>query len=281
MSMDADADVADDPGVDAPLSDSSTDDPPTDSVSPPDSTPPDVNPIDVQADAVDAEPTDAPDAVDVTPDASEARCDDHVWNGEEEGVDCGGPCEDCPTPIPCDEACTSRNESPGACDMEWARDELTCEGYCDGMLVAHDPRTAWAVSQCVATNPLCFEPMWQCVLSAVHPEPFRHTVPVHGVGFDRFEGAVVSLVFAGQPMSDVRTATVADGEFRVAVPRDARAADHYSGRYWVDADADGACDPTSDFVGGLFGDYDRPLVWAEEVLTIALAELPHRDCGDF
>ena len=107
----------------------------------------------------------------------------------------------------CDDACSTFAE--GGCFTAEA-----CASYCAQQHTGWTSAVGDAFSTCVATEPLCFETVENCVLRTMYPEGTSSEIVISGTGFEAFEGKTVRLAsdVSGLPAFDGVT-TVYDGAF--------------------------------------------------------------------
>ncbi len=177
----------------------------------------------------------------------------------------------------CRAACDARDVDGGCIPIE----DGTCDGVCAEAGYAA-PQYLDHVLGCVATDPLCFQSMSQCVVSSIYPAPFDHVVTLNGTGYDEWAGLTV---FAGveqaQDQFEYGQAVIEpDGIFRVEISVNMFATASHLTLFWVDVDGEGDCDPDDEPTGSVsysLGAPGDPFVdpdWILEVSAEATASAP-------
>ena len=218
--IDAASEVGADVGIDAP-NDVATED-----------AVPEVGPPDVADVSVDSSEDTEPPPPDAEPDA---------------------PAPDVP-PSPeieqaCIDACAARDEDGmGGCPV--AGGDEDCTEWCIEVGPRVSPDLFDAYFQCLAEDPLCFQSVLQCAVGLAYPEPFAHTVTVRGIGYDAWNGDTVFAGLEESAESFVRAeAIVEDGQFTLEFDVVMHVSQSHLTLFYIDANANGACDPVEDETG--------------------------------
>lgn len=161
--------------------------------------------------------------------------------------------------VDCAQACSPVAE--GSClTME------DCMGYCSEVLPLWPESVSSAFAACVADNPLCYQTMDDCIFGLLHPAGTVHSILIAGAGFDAFEGKTLriwhdpglDIPFGGEQ-------TISGGGFdfawNVAVPAGAQGGPLLL--FYIDMDANGACEAATDVTGAVTpewnGDFISPV----------------------
>lgn len=206
-------------------------------------------------------------------DTDDPSCDDGVQNGDETGVDCGGPdCSPCEGDVDraCESACEERDrriQEDAFCPYA-GDDNSGCYEACASLKVRFSAETGDAIDTCIATDPLCYITLDGCVVSTRYPDPVAHPTTVRGEGLDDHEGAQVFAaleVVNGEGASEwvrAEPVTIASGTFEVMWEVDNLVSSSHNVALFIDADSDGACGADLDLGQTAFaapvGDYDAP-----------------------
>lgn len=150
-----------------------------------------------------------------------------------------------PPELNCNEHCEVL--SPGSCFS----DDSACTDACEEAIGNQGPAVADAFEECVASQPLCFSSLEDCMWGTLFgDEPVEQAYRFEGSGFDAWEGRqVYSQLLAGELTVPGTTGTIEDGE----VVLDATVTLAFDTLYnprdfylFVDVDGDGVCTPEVD-----------------------------------
>ena len=208
---------------------------------------------DVGIDALDAAP-DAPTADVPEPDTQPDLPPDLVADAELDSADAS---PDTPTPdVPpsseleaaCEAACSTREEvGMGGCPVSGDQE---CADWCIDVGPSVSTELYEAYFQCLAEDPLCFQSVLQCAISLTYPEPFAHTVTLHGTGYDAWNGLTVYAGVEETSDSFVRADTmVSGGEFLLEFDVFMYVNQSHLTLFYVDSNSSGSCDPDEDETG--------------------------------
>jgi len=147
--------------------------------------------------------------------------------------------------------CEARCAEPvdGSC----VGDLQTCTTTCAETVGGHGEAVADAFETCVASQPLCFSLLEDCMWSALFGgEAVEQTYVLQGTAFDAWEGLpVASVLSADRVTVDGSSATIQDGAFSVEATHTGTFDEFWNPRtfyLFVDVDEDGACTPGVDHV---------------------------------
>jgi hypothetical protein len=181
---------------------------------------------------------------------------------EPEPSDTGEP-EPEPEPFDCQAACA--NPAQGSCVMGEPCLEL-CANESPGWSAA----IAEAFATCVATDPLCFNSLANCLLGGLHPTGTEHPLRLTGVGFEAYDGLTFLVLHDPDfPPAFGGAATIVDGGFEFEWLEPVPATEYGPLLvFWVDVDGDETCN-IADLTGfvslGWNGDLLAPEYTAELV----------------
>ena len=168
----------------------------------------------------------------------------------------------------CETVCAERAdhvEQDAWCPIEWSAD-AACEEACSEA-AAVDPDVGDAFATCAATNPLCYEFLDTCLLRELFSGPVAQSIHVLGRDLGAFEGRTVWLVDADDPDAPRQEVAIAQGSVDHTWTSSPRPVDWtVRVRFAVDVDGDGACDPSFDLVGTVFGELSDVAVPAWEMV---------------
>ncbi len=143
-------------------------------------------------------------------DAGEDDTSDEGDSSDDSGdtdPDAGTTGEPEPEPFDCVMACTTLAD--GGCLTPDA-----CVETCFGESPDWSEELRDAFTTCVATDPLCFTTLDQCLAQAIHPEGTEFPLAFRGIGFDAFEGMTIFVWHdPDAPASFGGSAPIVDGTF--------------------------------------------------------------------
>jgi len=145
------------------------------------------------------------------------------------------------SPVDCSTICQARTGDGGFCLDDGYFGVAACTQYCQQDSALWDATARDAFADCAATDPLCFQTIHQCMMSAIYADeiesdtPIAMTIRVHGGDFSAHNGAWVFAEFQQGffgPLA-LDTAVVADGSFDLNV--DFNEVPHYNAVYYLRA----------------------------------------------
>jgi len=178
----------------------------------------------------------------------------------------------------CDRICSEREqgiEGTGNCPFEWNSGD--CRQVCADYAL-FSVETEQAFMQCVATDPLCFLDIHDCVVNARYPEPTTASFSLVATGFGAYESepVVVALQAVGDTFVYAPAQTVLSGGFAAQWIQEVYVGGAHLVLYYLDLDGDGSCSPSIDLTGSiqmvLGADIDVPSFSAEVELPTNSAD---------
>ncbi|MFT6398791.1 MAG: hypothetical protein ACJAYU_003553 [Bradymonadia bacterium] len=148
----------------------------------------------------------------------------------------------------CVAACEARqNPNMGGCPVSLEQD---CADWCIDVGPNVEPELVEAYFECLATNPLCFQSMLQCVIGTAYPEPFAHTLTLRGSGYDAWEGERVFAAVEESPGEFLPAeGIVQEGAFELTFDVVMHVSQSHLTLFYIDANANRECDADADQTG--------------------------------
>lgn len=144
--------------------------------------------------------------------------------------------------------CTARCSDPidGSCVQD-------CAATCEAVVGGHPEEVADAFEACVASEPLCFSFLEDCMWAELYEgEAVEQLFTLEGSDFVAWEGATVyARLEAGEEVSDTVSAQITFGGFNVQTTVETTFDVFFNPRtfyFFVDVDEDGECTPGTDYV---------------------------------
>jgi hypothetical protein len=185
-------------------------------------------------------------------------------------VACGGsttPISPGSTPLPegfCAEACARRAD--GCLTAE------ACVIYCERSASDWTGAIGEAFARCVATEPLCYERIDDCVLRTYHPQDATVTVGISASGLEAHEGKIVRVWHdPARPVAFEGSATISGGRFALdwRLPFSVCASGPPLLLAFIDEDGDGRCTPAVDTTHSGHAEWNGDLLAPAFRLTLA------------
>lgn len=148
----------------------------------------------------------------------------------------------------------------------------TCTAYCQDKSGAWPPPVRGAFAACAAKNPLCYQTMDDCMLSALFPGGVAKSIQLRAQGFDANDGKVVHVWYdPGASTLFGGTATIAGGSFAFDWQKPVETLGTIGPLLllYIDVDGNGLCDPSADLTGSQEGTWNADFV--SPVWTVDLA----------
>ena len=143
----------------------------------------------------------------------------------------------------CIKACDNRMEKDETC---FSDDYDSCIRFCDE-IATWRKSTQDAFYFCVNDDPLCFQTITQCILTAAFPNPVPIIAKFVGTGFESFEGKRVFAMFDPGRTDAPSETVVTNGQHELIWEIDSNVGSLTKTIfYYVDVDGDGRCDPGTD-----------------------------------
>ncbi|HCP47575.1 MAG TPA: hypothetical protein DIU15_16155, partial [Deltaproteobacteria bacterium] len=171
----------------------------------------------------------------------------------------------------CDRICSEREQGidgSGNCEFEWNSGD--CRQVCADYAV-FSTATEEVFIECVASDPLCFQDIHQCVIGGRYPEPIPAPFVLTATGFEEYESVsvVLALEAGGQDFRFADPQVVVGGGFGAEWTETTYIGGGHLALYYIDMDGNGDCDPAIDVTGSaqmvLGSDVDNPLFTADVV----------------
>jgi len=151
-----------------------------------------------------------------------------------------------------------------------------CAGYCNKHASNWSPAVGAAFATCVATHPLCFEKMEDCLLAELYPNGTTVNVSVAARELDAYNGKTLRVWHdPDKPTQFGNEVTIQGGQADMAWS--------VQGQYlstsgllllmYIDADGDGVCTPTPDLTHSGYATWTGDLLAPAFALTISPATM--------
>jgi len=155
------------------------------------------------------------------------------------------------TPDECDRICTEREEAidgSGNCPFKWNSGD--CRQVCADYAL-FSAETEQAFMQCVATDPLCYLDIHDCVVNNRYPQPVEVPLSLEATGFGAYESepVVLALETSANLFAYAPAQTVLNGGFSTQWLETVYLGGSQLVLYYLDINGDGSCTPSVDLTG--------------------------------
>jgi hypothetical protein len=151
-----------------------------------------------------------------------------------------------------------------------------CAGYCNQHASEWSPAIGAAFSTCVATHPLCFEKMEDCLLTELYPNGTTVNVSVAARELDAYNGTTLRVWHdPGKPSQFGNEVSIQGGQADMAWSVTAKylTTEGMLLLMYIDANGDGVCKPTPDLTHSGYATWNGDLLAPAFALTITPATM--------
>lgn len=151
-----------------------------------------------------------------------------------------------------------------------------CAGYCNKHASGWSPAVGAAFSTCVATHPLCFEKIEDCLLAELYPKGTTVNVSVAARELEAYNGKTLRVWHdPGKPSQFGNQTTIQGGQadmaWSVALPY--LSTEGLLLLMYIDANGDDVCKPTPDLTHSGYATWNGDLLAPAFALTITPATM--------